>query len=285
MSTDTTRRTHRLGIRDVLALNWPDHVRNRRGGIGNHALVLGVLADHADGYGLSFPKMTTLADTLGVSRDCIARIIDDLTEWKLLDRIRLRRNGNYAGYLYRVPGFEPLPDTDHVRTPNGFTLAADVPDSWINQSASAPHGQSVPVPTDQSVPAPGQEAFTGKPSQGRSSNPSSSPKVKTADGQPDDDVKAQFEEFWKHYPRRTQRGSKQKARAAFAKLTIEQRRAAYRCVAIMDTENITLSRSNPHAVTYLNQARWEEYEERDDGETVQAPGELWNAGGRGVFVG
>lgn len=160
-----TERFH-LGMRGVLALNWPDELRGRRGGLGNHAVVLATIADHADDDGYAWPRMDTIAAMVGASPDTVYRIVDDLCQAELLDRVRLavKANGNHASYLYRLPGAHPL-EPDEIRTPNGFRFAEPPPASWSTDEDPAPApgpGPGTDVGSGDLAPASGQEVPNGE---------------------------------------------------------------------------------------------------------------------------
>ena len=126
--------TRCMGVLDLIAA-IPDPLRDRRGGIGNHGLVLAIVADRTGEYGTCYPRMDRIAETIGVDPKTVYRICDDLVDAGLLDRVRLRhrRSGNLANYLYRVVAYATAPDPALIPVPVGFEPADPIPASWTGR--------------------------------------------------------------------------------------------------------------------------------------------------------
>lgn len=176
-----------MGVLDLIA-TLPDELRQRRGGIGNHGLVLAILADKADQYGTCYPRMDRIAETLGTSPKTVYRICDDLVDAGAIDRVRLRhrRSGNHANYLYRIVGSPPAPTADLVAVPVGFEPIEPIPDRWTTrrrpEQDRTPEGGLGPdtggssedrTPTSDQEPSNGEPPNRNLPTRGPETGPPS----------------------------------------------------------------------------------------------------------------
>lgn len=125
------------------------------------------LANHADETGLAYPRVTNLAEEVRRGDRCVGRALDWLDDHGYIARVRLRRNGQLRGYLYRVlaPG-SPGMSLDLLPA---FAAGVDLPAAWtraVPVDAHVPLEPTPSVPTrtvSQCTPTYTQEPPTGEP--------------------------------------------------------------------------------------------------------------------------
>ena len=116
------------------------------GGPSSQALVFLHVANRADPTGLAFPLVDTIAAECEIGNRSVRRALDALDDIGLLERVRVRRSdGNWGGYLYRLPfaGAEPV---DPANLPS-WTSNTEIPARWL-----APIPTEPPVTTVHSPP-------------------------------------------------------------------------------------------------------------------------------------
>ena len=92
--------------------------------------VLFHLADHASPSGLAYPKVATLAVSARVSDGQAGRHLATLEDAGLIERVRLRRGGQYRGWLHRVlvPGSVPVA---YEELPRFVPAPLELPAAWL----------------------------------------------------------------------------------------------------------------------------------------------------------
>lgn len=205
----------------IMSQVWEDE------GIGpTDRLILLSLADHANDEGVCYPSVARLVRRTGLSERAVQTAIRRLEE---AGRLKIERGSGPKGC-------------------NVFTVctpAADAPPQQMHPAADAPTPRS-------SCGEPPQELHPNRqePSGNRqkTDHPSDDPSFDAPN----------FSEFWNRWPLR--KVGKQKARTAFQRLSIKNRRAA--------TQNVKdwgrrwraayPNASDMHPSTYLNGRRWED---------------------------
>ena len=189
-------------------------------------LVLLALADHAGEDGECYPSTGHLGTKCSLDKKTVQRHLTALDSRGLITKLyrRKRQNGTLAGWTYRV----------NVREAEG------TPKSPLRESAG------VPAETEH-------ECVVLEGAQVRSHEPSvSNHQLETSV------TDALWEQFWKMYPRKT---NKQSASKAWCKLRDIDKATA---IEVLDShinywqEMKTQQQFIPHASTWLNARRWED---------------------------
>ena len=138
--------------------------------------VLVVLVDHADGAGLAWPTVGTVAERCRRGERTVRNAMDALEDDGFLQRVRLRSGGHLRGYLYRllVPGSSPV-DPDNLPSFATRDGPPDLPAAWLDR---VPTGSLLPVPTGSVLPVGYRQPVTGQ----------EPPKERTAQGEPSTSV-------------------------------------------------------------------------------------------------
>ncbi len=199
--------------------------------------VLVMLTDRADASGLAYPRIATVAADVRRTERPTRRALDSLVDDGYVARFRLRSGGRLRGYLWRVlaPGVAAV---DPETLPR-FAAGVDLPDEWrrpvplYRSPTTASEGSSTghTRPVVYRSHATGQEPPTEGTAHGE--DPNGSSPVSTGSAveayDPTRDPDYGFAEFWQAFPRRHgRRQGKQEALKRWRRLSLDDRRRAYR---------------------------------------------------------
>jgi hypothetical protein len=212
------------------------------------------IAGHADKTGRAFPALSRIATLTGIDRKRLPTIIDEL---ELAGLIRREGVGPARNTIYRIVA---NPDQRALNLPpvmSPHTGTSDVPSHGdIGRHGMSPHtDRDVPLQGDQVVPVQGDLTDQGTKKENR--------RVLTHS---ESEVDSAFEKFWQAYPHRGLHADPKKPAAE--KFVAAVKRGAHPAIIIAAAERYrravektnTAPRFVAQAVTWLNQARWDEQE-------------------------
>lgn len=176
----------------------------------------------------------------------------------------------------------PDPETCEALDPDSLTAYPDIPHSYPTSTPGLPQAEGSPnpglTPGDRRGSKEVGEGEGGGEGEGEEHDDD-------ADASPSTDpdpVAEQFDDFWRHYPRHSRNGkpggggSRAKALQRWRSMTAQQRDQA---MAAVDNYRAWCERDDgelaAHATTWLNEQRWEQWQE-----PAPPPSQTRNGGGR-----